>query len=188
MTPAVYTETLLPELSYLVAQQGDPALLNAAADFSSYFERDEVQRVGRELHSARSAARRADDGEASDPIAATSSLIACSATTFVVKSSAIPELVAMYFVSNDGVAEVTLVCGHSVVATHTPETTVDSLLQRHVGDSEGMVLVVRHRRDGSRLHLATNGSVSAYSDDGLTWHEGDATPDAREALRRFIAE
>ena len=90
--------------------------------------------------------------------------------------------------SNDGVAEVTLVCGHSVVATHTPETTVDSLLQRHVGDSEGMVLVVRHRRDGSRLHLATNGSVSAYSDDGLTWHEGDATPDAREALRRFIAE
>jgi hypothetical protein len=39
MTTAIYTETILPELAYLVAQQADPALLNAAADFSSYFER-----------------------------------------------------------------------------------------------------------------------------------------------------
>jgi hypothetical protein len=188
MTTAIYTETVLPELAYLVAQQADPALLNAAADFSSYFERDEVLRFGGDMHAVRRSADENGEVEPSDPVSATASLIACSSTAFTVKSSAIPELVAMYFVSSSGVAEVTLLSGRSVVAMHPPQIAVDSLLLRHVANSSGMALVVRRRRDGSRRHLAISGGVSAFSDDGLTWRQGDASQDATEALRRFITE
>lgn len=180
-----YTETVLPELAYLVAQHGDPALLNAAAGFSSYFEREEVQRLGCDVQAARRSAQDAAETETSDPVSVAALWIANSSTAFAVKSSAIPEVTAMYFAGDEGTAEVTLVSGRTVTATHPPEASVGSLLNRHLRDSPDMLLVVRHSQDSSQLHLALSGDVSAYSDDGSTWREGDASQTAAEVLWEF---
>jgi hypothetical protein len=149
---------------------------------------DEVLRFSGDVHAARRAAGENDEAEPSEAVSATAELIASSSTAFVVTSSAIPELLAMYFVSGRGVGEATLVSGRAVVAVHPQQISIASLLYRHLQDGSGVALFVRHHRDGGRLHLALSGGVSAYSDDGVTWREGDAARAATEVLQRFITE
>lgn len=188
MTAQNYTETTLPELAYLVAQQGDPALLNAAADFSSYFERDEVHRWGAQLHAERICAHAGAGVHGGDPVAEAAALIAGSDTAFVVKSSAIPELTAMYFSCGDGIAEVILVSGRTVVTTRPPPARARPLLERHLRDDPVTVLVSRHRRDGSELHLVITEGRAACSDDGAAWRAADVSGEEEEALGRFVGE
>lgn len=188
MTMIDYTETVLPELAYLVAQRGDPGLLNAAADFSSYFERDQVLRCGSDVHAARISAEGTGELDTTDRVCVVGSLIACSATAFVVKSSAIAEVTTMYFSAAAGVAEVDLLFGRTVVAAHPSSTSVGSLLERHLGGDPDMVLLRRQHSDGGRLHLALSHGRHAYSDDGVAWLEGDEPADQVEVLRRFVDE
>lgn len=185
MTTIDYTETVLAELAHLVAQQGDPGLLNAAADFSSYFERHEVQRHGADIRATRT--RTQGDGELSsrDLVSAVASLIARAAVVFVVKSSAIPELTTMYFPADDGVAEVDLVTGRTVVIPHTEPTSAGELLMRHLRGDPDMVLLRRQHRNGDQLHLAISGVRHALSEDGHAWHQGDEQ-DVSAALGRFV--
>jgi hypothetical protein len=153
-------------------------------DFASYFEREEVQSVGQQLRAARTTAHDKTVG-AKDPLAAVAEQIALSSVAFTVKSSDITELVTSYFVGDGGIAELALVSGRTVATTHPRDTTVGSLLQRHMRDCPDMVLIIRTSVDGSRLHLALNRGTSAYSENGLAWRQGDQSHTAAEALEQF---
>jgi hypothetical protein len=122
----------------------------------------------------------------SDPVSAVASLIACCATIFVAKSSAIPELTSMYFPAGDGVAEVDLVLGRTVIGAHPESTSVAALLKRHLRGDPDMLLLRRQHRDGARLHLAISGGRHALSEDGLEWCQGDGSGEARTVFRRFV--
>lgn len=189
MRAPAYTETLLPELGFLVATQGNPDILNAIADFASYFEREDVVEYGGQVHVARlSAAESAAEG-AGDPVVLACDLIGRSAKAFAAKSSAIPGLTAMYFPAAGGVAEVIMVEGRTVVATHAEASHVADLLGRHLVQTPEMTLLVRHCVEHGRLYMAMamGRGRRAYSADGGDWYTDDESTPHDDILERFVA-
>lgn len=124
-----------------------------------YFERDEVLRCGGEVHAARNSGDGSTEQATADSLSQAASMIASSTTAFTAKGGALPELTAMYFAGEPGIAEVMLVSGRTVIATHPPPTSIGSLLGRHLRGETGPVLLGRHRRDGGRLYLAFSGAA-----------------------------
>lgn len=176
MTIIDYTETFLPELGYLVAERGDPQLLNHAAGLSSYFERDDVLRCGRDVYATRGA---------NEALTATVDVIAASQVTFTIKSEALPNLTTMYFPAEIGVAEVSLVAEQTFVTVHPSGSPVVALLQRHVAGDPASALIVRRGVDGSRCELAISGTRHAYREAEINWRAGEDAETAG-ALQRFV--
>ncbi len=189
MTITVPVDTVLPEVAYLAAQNGDVTTLNALADFSDYFGRDDILRFGERVFDGRMSSDDSDPENSVASISAACERIGASARGVAIKSSTRPALTALYFESPAGIAELCLV-GERVVVTSLPGSEdLASLVQRHIESDTGQVFVVHHETAGRTRYLAARAGRYAYSDDGSDWREGpDQARDRSALVTQFLAE
>ncbi|MCV7043532.1 hypothetical protein H7J08_02420 [Mycobacterium frederiksbergense] len=160
-----------------MAQHGNLQLLNDAAGLRSYFERDDVQSCGHDVHAARE--------DAGDVVAA-AAVIAASTAAFTVKSDALSDLTTMYFAAESGTAEVSLVRDQTVVTVHPVGHPLGSLLLRHtVGDAD-TTLIVRRGVDGKHHELAVKGDRCAFWRSETSWCVGDEYQSVAEVIHKFV--
>lgn len=186
--PITYTETVLPELAFLISSLGaDPATLNAAANFTSFFERDNVLAYGREVHNARTEAAASQDfPDSAAQLEAASQYIATSSTSFSVRGSSLPELTALYFVAPAGIAELAIIAAQTWVTIHASPAEPAQLLLRHIAPDAELVVFVRQKMPGTRSYLAIAGDHCAHSPDGDQWTSADDARDPRAAVIAFV--
>lgn len=190
-----YLEIALAELAHIVVRSGgDPAILNAAAGFESYFERDPVLELGRAIQEARQESDPNVDPAVQQQLAryfdSAGAVIANCASALVVHRPGEPSVTRMYFPVSDGAAEIVLSNGRSSLALRGGPLTVGDLLRSLPGDNAETLVVARVTPGRHRRYLAICEGIAAYSNDGDTWTAPD-TDERRETagiLREFVAD